>query len=163
MARLIPQKQIEEISIFKDNVSANKSVFISGSLIVSQSINIGSELTTPQSITGSVEITGSLEIDGNLIFANSENRLDATASFADESVDTQRFGGILAKDFGESDATLYVSSTNGSDDNDGRTPQFSLRTIKKAAKIATDGDDGRYGLPTGSLFSGFAIKIDTGT
>jgi len=163
MARLIPQKQIEEINIFKDNVSANKSVFISGSLIVSQSINIGSELTTPQSITGSVEITGSLEIDGNLIFANSENRLDATASFADESVDTQRFGGILAKDFGESDATLYVSSTNGSDDNDGRTPQFPLRTIKKAAKIATDGDDGRYGLPTGSLFSGFAIKIDTGT
>ena len=163
MARLIPQKQIEEINIFKDNISVKKSVFISGSLLVSQSINIGSELTTPQSITGSVEITGSLEIDGNLIFSNANNRLDATASFADESVDTQRFGGILAKDFGQSDATLYVSSTNGSDDNDGRTAQFPLRTIKKAAKIATDGDDGRYGLPTGSLFSGFAIKIDTGT
>ena len=100
MARLIPQKQIEEINIFKDNISVKKSVFISGSLIVSQSINIGSELTTPQSITGSVEITGSLEIDGNLIFSNANNRLDATASFADESVDTQRFGGILAKDFG---------------------------------------------------------------
>ena len=163
MARLIPQKQIEEVNIFKDNISVKKSVFISGSLLVSQSIDIGSDLTTPQRITGSVEITGSLEIAGALSFANAEDRLDATASFADESVDTQRFGGILAKEFGESDATLYVSSTNGSDDNDGRTPQFPLRTIKKAAKIATDGDDGRYGLPTGSLFTGFAIKVDTGT
>ena len=163
MARLIPQKQIEEINIFKDNVSVKKSVFISGSLLVSQSIDIGSDLATPQRVTGSVQITGSLEIDGPLSFSNANNRLDATASFADESVDTQRFGGILAKEFGESDATLYVSSTNGSDDNDGRTPQFPLRTIKKAAKIATDGDDGRYGLPTGSLFTGFAIKVDTGT
>ena len=163
MARLIPQKQIEEINIFKDNVSVKKSVFISGSLIVSQSINIGSELTTPQSITGSVQITGSLEIDGTLSFANANNRLDATASFADESIDTQKFGGILPEKFGESESTLYVSSTNGSDENDGKTPQFPLRTVKKAAKIATDGDDGRYGLPTGSLFSGFAIKIDAGT
>ena len=163
MARLIPQKQIEEINIFKENISVKKSVFISGSLLVSQSIDIGSDLNTPQTITGSVQITGSLEIDGPLSFANANDRLDATASFADESVDTQRFGGILAKEFGESDATLYVSSTNGSDDNDGRTPQFPLRTIKKAAKIATDGDDGRYGLPTGSLFTGFAIKVDTGT
>jgi hypothetical protein len=163
MARLIPQKQIEEVNIFKDNISVKKSVFISGSLLVSQSIDIGSDLTTPQRITGSVQITGSLEIDGPLSFANAEDRLDATASFADESVDSQRFGGILAREFGESDATLYVSSTNGSDDNDGRTPQFPLRTIKQAAKIATDGDDGRYGLPTGSLFTGFAIKVDTGT
>ena len=163
MARLIPQKQIEEVNIFKDSISVNNSVFISGSLLVSQSIDIGSDLTTPQRVTGSVEITGSLTIDGPLAFANAANRLDATASFADESVDSQRFGGILAKEFGESDATLYVSSTNGSDDNDGRTPQFPLRTIKKAAKIATDGDDGRYGLPTGSLFTGFAIKVDTGT
>jgi len=38
MARLIPQKQIEEVNIFKENISVKKSVFISGSLLVSQSI-----------------------------------------------------------------------------------------------------------------------------
>ena len=37
--------------------------------------------------------------------------------------------------------TVYGIYLNGSDDNDGRTAQFPLRTIKKAAKIATDGDD----------------------
>ena len=163
MARLIPQKQIEEINFFKENVSVKKSVFISGSLTVSQSINIGSDLNTKQRATGSVEITGSLTIDGPLVFANANNRLDATASFSDVSVDTQLFGGIAPEKFGENEATLYVSSTNGSDDNNGKTPQFPLRTIKKAAKIATDGDDGRYGLPTGSLFTGFAIKIESGT
>ena len=89
MARLIPQKQIEEINIFKENISVKKSVFISGSLLVSQSIDIGSDLTTPQSITGSVQITGSLEIAGPLSFANANDRLDATASFADESVDVR--------------------------------------------------------------------------
>ena len=35
MARLIPQKQIEEINIFKDSISVANSVFISGSLYVS--------------------------------------------------------------------------------------------------------------------------------
>ena len=163
MARLIPQKQIEEINQFRDSISVNNSVFISGSLLVSQSIDIGSNPLTKQRITGSVEITGSLQIDGPLTFANAESRLDATASFADIAVDTQLFGGIRPEDFGAMDATLYVSSTSGDDNNDGRTPQFPLRTIKKAAKIATDGDDGRFGLPTGSLFTGFRIEVSAGT
>ena len=163
MARLIPQKQIEEINQFRDSISVNNSVFISGSLLVSQSIDIGSNPLTKQRITGSVEITGSLQIDGPLTFANAESRLDATASFADIAVDTQLFGGIRPEDFGAMDATLYVSSTSGDDNNDGRTPQFPLRTIKKAAKIATDGDDGRFGLPTGSLFTGFRIEVAAGT
>ena len=163
MARLIPQKQIEEINSFRDSISVANSVFISGSLLVSQSVDLGSQSDTPQRITGSVQITGSLELDGNLSFKDARDRLDATASFADTSVDTQRFGGILAKDFGASGATIYVSATKGDDNNDGRTPQFPLRTIKKAAELATPGDDGRYGLPTGSLFTGFRIDVDTGT
>src|SRR5210317_2169283 len=163
MARLIPQKQIEEINEFRDSISVNNSVFISGSLLVSQSINIGSNPDTPQRITGSVEITGSLELDGELSFKDAQSRLDATASFSDISVDTQKFGGISVKDFGGSDATIYVSATRGSDDNDGRSPQFPLKTIGKAAEIATPGNDGRFGLPTGSNFSGFRIDVDTGT
>ena len=155
MARLIPQKQIEEINIFKDSISVANSVFISGSLYVSQSVNIGNSLLDKQEITGSVEITGSLSVDGNLTFKNANNRLDATASFSDVSVDTQLFAGIRPQDFVASEATIYVSSTRGSDDNDGRSPAFPLRTIKKAAQLATPGDDGRYGLPTGSLFTGY--------
>jgi hypothetical protein len=163
MARLIPQKQIEEVNIFKDSISVNNSVFISGSLIVSQSVTIGSNLNTKQRITGSVEITGSLEIDGTLSFADAQSRLDATSSFSEVSVDTQRFGGILPEDFGASAATIYVSSTKGDDSNPGTSPAFPLRTIKRAAQLATPGDDGRYGLPTGSLFTGFRIDVDTGT
>ena len=163
MARLIPQKQIEEVNQFRDSISVGNSVFISGSLLVSQSIDIGTLASTKQRITGSVEITGSLQIDGALSFANAASRLDATASFSDISVDTQRFGGILVEDFAKSDSTIYVSSTNGNDNNSGTSPQFPLRTIKKAAQLATPGDDGRYGLPTGSLFSGFRITVDAGT
>ena len=163
MARLIPQKQIEEINIFKDSISVNNSVFISGSLLVSQSFVLGSEPTTIQQITGSVEITGSLTLDGPLTLSQPDIRLEATASFADVSLDTRLFGGIKPEDFGANDSTLYVSSTSGDDNNDGRTPQFPLRTIKKAAKIATSGDDGRYGLPTGSLFTGFRIEVAAGT
>ena len=163
MARLIPQKQIEEINIFKDSISVANSVFISGSLYVSQSVNIGNSLLDKQEITGSVEITGSLSVDGNLTFKNANNRLDATASFSDVSLDTQLFAGIRPEDFVASEATIYVSSTRGSDDNDGRSPAFPLRTIKKAAQLATPGDDGRYGLPTGSLFTGYRIDVDTGT
>ena len=163
MARLIPQKQIEEINIFKDSISVANSVIISGSLYVSQSVNIGNSLLDKQEITGSVEITGSLSVDGNLTFKNANNRLDATASFADVSTDTQLFAGIRPEDFVASEATIYVSSTRGSDDNDGRSPAFPLRTIKKAAQLATPGDDGRYGLPTGSLFTGYRIDVDTGT
>ena len=163
MARLIPQKQIEEINIFKDSISVNNSVFISGSLLVSQSFDLGSDPTTIQRITGSLEITGSLTLDGPLTLSQPDIRLEATASFADVSLDTRLFGGIRPEDFGAMDATLYVSSTSGDDNNDGRTQQFPLRTIKKAAKIATDGDDGRYGLPTGSLFTGFRIEVAAGT
>jgi hypothetical protein len=163
MARLIPQKQIEEVNQFRDSISVGNSVFISGSLLVSQSIDIGTRTSDKQRITGSVEITGSLQIDGALSFANAASRLDATASFSDISVDTQRFGGILVEDFAKSDSTIYVSSTNGNDNNSGTSPQFPLRTIKKAAQLATPGDDGRYGLPTGSLFSGFRITVDAGT
>jgi hypothetical protein len=162
MARLIPQKQIEEINQFKDSISVANSVFISGSLLVSQSIDIGSSAQTIQRITGSVEITGSLELDGQLSFKDAQSRLDATASFSDESVDTQRFGGISVTEFGGSDATIYVSATRGDDTNDGRSPQFPLRTIKKAAELATPGDDGRFGLDTGSNFTGFRIDVDTG-
>ena len=163
MARLIPQKQIEEVNIFKDSISVGNSVFISGSLLVSQSIDIGSDLTTPQRITGSVQITGSLDIDGNLSFTNADSRLDATASFADVAVDTQKFGGIPVAEFGGSDSTIYVSATRGDDSNDGSSPQFPVRTIKRAAQIITPGDDGRYGLPTGSNFTGFRIDVQAGT
>ena len=163
MARLIPQKQIEEVNIFKDSISVNNNVSISGSLLVSQSINIGSDLNTPQIITGSVEITGSVNIDGDLTFARAESRLDATASFSDVSVDTQKFGGIPVAEFGGSDSTIYVSATRGDDSNDGRSPQFPVRTIKQAAQLVTPGDDGRYGLPTGSNFTGFRIDVAAGT
>ena len=161
MARLISRTQVEEQQDFIKNTSFSQNVTISGSLLVSQSFSIGSNPDTQQQITGSVEITGSLTLDGPFNVVG-DQALDLTASIALESIDTRLFGGVTPEDFGASDSTLYVSSTNGSDDNDGRTPQFPLKTVKRAAELASAGDDGRFGLPD-SDFSGFRIEVAAGT
>ena len=162
MARLISRKQVEEIQDFIKDTSFAQGVSISGSLLVSQSFNLGSDPDEKSTITGSVELTGSLTIDGALNVVG-DQALDLTSSVSLESLDSLKFGGIKPEDFGAMDATLYVSSTSGDDNNDGRTPQFPLRTVKKAAELATAGDDGRFGLPTGSLFTGFRIEVAAGT
>ena len=142
MARLISRKQVEEIKDFIRDTSFAQNVTISGSLLVSESFNMGSDPDIKSTITGSVELTGSLTIDGPLNVIG-DQALNATASFSLESLDTQLFGGIKAEDFGAMDATIYVSSTSGNDKNDGRTQQFPVRTVKRAAELATSGDDGR--------------------
>ena len=162
MARLISRTQVEEVRDFIRNTSFAQNVTISGSLLVSESFAMGSDPDVKSQMTGSIEITGSLTVDGPLNVIG-DQALNATASFSLESVNTQLFGGIKPEDFGAEEATLFVSSTSGNDTNDGRTPQFALRTVKKAAEIAKAGDDGRFGLPTGSLFSGFRIDISAGT
>jgi len=169
MARLIPRKQIEEqqdISaslLIRENVYVGNDAVISGSLFVSKSFFFGNDTGSKNEITGSVFLTGSLTVDGQLIFAGPEAILSATASNALLSVDTQRYAGILAKDFGANVPTLYVSSTDGDDNNDGRTIQYPLRTIKRAAALAQPGYDGRYGFDTGSIFNGYVIKVQAGT
>jgi len=162
MARLISRTQVEEIQDFIRDTSFAQNVTISGSLLVSQSFSMGSDPDVVSDITGSVFITGSLTIDGPLNVTG-DQALNLTASVSLDALDTQRFGGIKPEDFGAMDATLYVSSTSGDDNNDGRTQQFPLRTIKRAAEIAASGDDGRFGLPTGSLFTGFRIEVGAGT
>ena len=162
MARLISRKQVEEVQDFIRDTSFAQGVSISGSLLVSQSFDLGSDPSEKSTITGSVELTGSLTIDGPLNFVGDQS-LELTASVALESLDTQLFGGIKPEDFGAMDATIYVSSTSGDDTNDGRTQQFPVRTVKRAAELATAGDDGRFGLPTGSLFTGFRIEVSAGT
>ena len=162
MARLISRTQVEEIQDFIRDTSFAQGVSISGSLLVSQSFDLGSDPSEKSTITGSIELTGSLTIDGPLNVVG-DQALELTSSVSLESLDSRLFGGIKPEDFGAMDATIYVSSTSGDDNNDGRTPQFPLRTVKKAAEIATAGDDGRYGLPTGSLFTGFRIEVSAGT
>ena len=162
MARLISRKQVEEVQDFIRDTSFAQGVSISGSLLVSQSFDLGSDPDEKSTITGSVELTGSLTIDGALNVVG-DQALDLTASVSLESLDTQLFGGIKPEDFGAMDATIYVSSTSGDDTNDGRTQQFPVRTVKRAAELATAGDDGRFGLPTGSLFTGFRIEVSAGT
>jgi hypothetical protein len=169
MARLIPRKQIEEqqnISgslTIQQNVDIGNDAIISGSLFVSRSFFLGNDVKDKSEITGSVFLTGSLEIDGELIFKGPEAILSATASNTLLAVDTQRYAGILAKDFGANVPTLYVSSTDGDDNNDGRSIQYPLRTIKRAASLASPGYDGRYGFDTGSIFNGYVIKVQAGT
>ena len=162
MARLISRTQVEEQQDFIRNTSFSQNVIISGSLLVSESFSLGTNPDTKQEITGSVEITGSLTLDGPFNVVG-DQALDLTASVSLDSLDTRLFGGIRPEDFGAMDATLYVSSTSGNDNNDGRTPQFPLRTVKKAAEIASAGDDGRFGLDSGSLFTGFRIEVSAGT
>ena len=161
MARLIPRKQVEEVQDFIRDTSFAGNVTISGSLLVSQSFSIGNDINEKSDITGSVEITGSLTVDGPINVVG-DQALDLTASVSLESVDTQLFGGIKPEDFGANDSTLYVSAVSGDDNNDGRTPQFALKTVKKAAELATAGDDGRFGLPDAD-FTGFRIELAAGT
>jgi hypothetical protein len=169
MARLIPRKQIEEqqnisgsLNIRQD-VNVGNDAIISGSLFVSKSFFLGNDVNEVSEITGSVFLTGSLEIDGELIFKGPEAILSATSSNTLLAVDTQRYAGILAKDFGANQPTLYVSSTDGDDSNDGRTIQYPLRTIKRAAQLSSPGYDGRYGFDTGSVSNGYVIKVQAGT
>jgi hypothetical protein len=161
MARLIPRKQVEEVQDFIRDTSFAGNVTISGSLLVSQSFSFGNNPDTKSDITGSVFITGSLTLDGPLNVVG-DQALNLTASVALDSIDTRLFGGIRPEDFGANESTLYVSAISGDDNNDGRTPQFPLKTIKKAAELATAGDDGRFGLPD-SDFSGFRIEVAAGT
>jgi len=166
MANLIPRKQIEEqqsasgsFNIGQDVVVGRDAIF-SGSLYVSKSFFLGNDVNDYNDITGSVYLTGSLNIDGPI---TSTFGIAATASYANNAIDTVNYNGILAKDFGANVPTLYVSSTDGDDSNDGRTIQYPLRTIKRAAQLAEPGYDGRYGLDTGSLFNGYVIKVQAGT
>jgi hypothetical protein len=163
MATLIPRKQIEEQQDFTASIVIGGDLTVSGSLIVSQSFTMGSNPLDENQITGSVLISGSLIIDGDIEFDDIDQILNLTASQALQSQDTFRYGGILARDFGANVPTLYVSSTDGDDNNDGRSIQFPLRTVKRAAQLATPGFDGRYGLPSGSLFSGYVIRVQAGT
>jgi hypothetical protein len=169
MARLIPRKQIEEQQNITGSLTIGQNVYvgndaiISGSIFVSQSFFLGTNTGSLNEITGSVFLTGSLTIDGILRTAAPNTILSVTASNSVLAVDTQRYAGILAKDFGSNLPTLYVSSTDGDDTNDGRSIQYPLRTIKRAAALSTPGYDGRYGFDTGSIYNGYVIKVQAGT
>jgi hypothetical protein len=169
MARLIPRKQIEEqqnisssFSIGQD-LNVGNNVIVSGSLLVSQSFFLGTDTGSKSEITGSVYLTGSLSIDGSLNFVGPKAILSATASNALQSNDTRLYDGIRSVDFGANVPTLYVSSTDGDDNNDGRSIQYPLRTIKRASLLATPGYDGRYGLDSGSKYNGYVIRVQAGT
>ena len=163
MATLIPRKQIEDQRDFTASVDIGGNLTVSGSFILSQSFTMGSNPTDNNRITGSVLVSGSLIVDGPIQFEDTNRILNLTASQALQSQDTFRYGGILARDFGANVPTLYVSATDGDDNNDGRSIQFPVRTVKKAAQLATPGFDGRYGLPSGSAFSGYVIRVQAGT
>jgi hypothetical protein len=169
MARLIPRKQIEEQQNISgsfrvgEDINIGNNAIISGSIFVSQSFFFGNDTGSRNEITGSVFLTGSLTIAGDLFVGAPDTVLSIKASGSLSSDDTQRYAGILAKDFGANLPTLYVSSTDGDDSNDGRSIQYPLRTIKRAAALSTPGYDGRYGFDTGSVFNGYVIKVQAGT
>jgi len=169
MARLIPRKQIEEQQnitgslTIGQNVIIGNDAIISGSLFVSKSFFLGTNTGSFNEITGSIFLTGSLTIDGILKTAAPNTILSVTSSNTLNAVNTQRYADILAKDFGANLPTLYVSSTDGNDNNDGRSIQYPLRTIKRAAALSTPGYDGRYGFDTGSIYNGYVIKVQAGT
>jgi hypothetical protein len=168
MARLIPRKQIEEQQDISGSLRIGGDLIVTGSAIFSGSLQVdndfflGNELTDRGEITGSVFITGSLVLDGELNLANL-TRLSATASNSLLAEDSRLYDGIRSVDFGANVPTLYVSSTDGDDNNDGRSIQYPLRTIKRASLLATPGYDGRYGLDSGSKFNGYVIRVQAGT
>jgi len=103
MARLIPRKQIEEQQNITGSLTIGENLFlgndaiVSGSIFVSQSFFLGNDTGSRNEITGSVFVTGSFTVDG-LFSLGAQTLFSGTASFASESVDTQRYAGILAKD-----------------------------------------------------------------
>jgi len=169
MARLIPRKQIEEQQNISGSLTIGQDLFVQGNTIVSGNFQVdnnfflGDNLLDRGEITGSVFLTGSLRIDGRLETASPETILAVTSSNTLLAVDTERYAGILSKDFGANVPTLYVSSTDGDDNNDGRSIQYPLRTIKRAAQLSQPGYDGRYGFDTGSIYNGYVIKVQAGT
>jgi hypothetical protein len=169
MARLIPRKQIEEQQNLSGSLTIGQDLLVQGNTIVSGNFQadnnffLGDNLLDRGEITGSIFLTGSLRIDGKLETASPETILAVTSSNTLLAVDTERYAGILAKDFGANLPTLYVSSTDGDDTNDGRSIQYPLRTIKRAAELSQPGYDGRYGFDTGSIFNGYVIKVQAGT
>ena len=168
MARLIPRKQIEEQQNISGSLIIGEDLLVGGNVIITGSLQsdsnffLGDNLTDRGEITGSVFLTGSFIVDG-LFELGEQTLFSGTSSFSNESFDTERYAGILAKDFGANVPTLYVSSTDGDDSNDGRSIQYPLRTIKRAAQLANPGYDGRYGFDTGSIFNGYVIKVQAGT
>jgi hypothetical protein len=120
MANLIPRKQIED---FSGSIELNN-------LIVAGNLKAGSDITNQHEFTGSVSISGSLNITGDIL-SDGESILSIT------SRDTVRYDGILSEDFGKVETVLYVSQ-EGSDDNDGNTIQYSLKTIKTACARAQE-------------------------
>jgi len=118
MARLIPRKQIEEQQNITGSLTVAENLFlgndaiISGSLFVSKSFFMGNDTGSKNEITGSVFLTGSLIIDGVLKTGAPNTVLSITSSNTILAEDTQRYSGILAKDFGANQPTLYVSSTD---------------------------------------------------
>jgi len=169
MARLIPRKQIEEQQDISGSLNIRKNIyvgqdaFVSGNLYVSQSFFFGNDTGSYNDITGSVYLTGSLIIDGLLKTTSPSSVLSVTSSNSLLAIDTEKYSGIRARDFGANVPTLYVSSTDGNDANDGRSIQFPLRTIKRACQLATPGYDGRYGLDSSSLYNGYVIRVQAGT
>ena len=168
MARLIPRKQIEEQQNISGSLIIGEDLLVGGNVIITGSLQsdsnffLGDNLNDRGEITGSVFLTGSFIVDG-LFELGEQTEFSGTASFSNESFNTERYSGILAKDFGANVPTLYVSSTDGDDSNDGRSIQYPLRTIKRAAQLANPGYDGRYGFDTGSVFNGYVIKVQAGT
>jgi UDP-3-O-[3-hydroxymyristoyl] glucosamine N-acyltransferase len=106
MARLIPRKQIEEQQNISgsfrvgEDINIGNNTIISGSIFVSQSFFFGSATSSRNEITGSVFLTGSLVIEGDLRTGAPNTILSVTSSNTVLAVDTQRYAGILAKDFG---------------------------------------------------------------
>ena len=158
MANLIPQKQVREVNDFQTNITfrqdidvtgsalvggdlsvggsatIDENLIVSGTLFASQSFQLGSDKNERSLISGSVELTGSLTIDGSLSFANADSRLDATASYAIEAINSLLFDGFTSQDFQAQRPTLYVSSTSGNDNNDGRSLQYPLRKPPRLRK-----------------------------
>lgn len=141
MANLIPREQIEEFRDVSGSLSIGGDLQVSGNLFVSQSVNIGSDVSDIHQITGSVKISGSLEVDGNIEF-DPGTILNATASYA---LDSDKFDGIDSIDFGKVETVIYVSATDGDDDNDGFSIQYPLKTIKKACEKAKEYIDEKNG------------------
>lgn len=129
MTKLIPREQIEDSNDL-DSLNVSNDLIVSGTIFVSQSSAFGSDISDTHQFTGSVEISGSLKIDGPISF---DVGAVVTSSYA---MDSDKYDGIDSVDFGRVETVIYVSATDGDDDNNGFSIQYPLKTIKKACELA---------------------------
>ena len=124
----------------QQNITGSQNLQIDGNGTFDGTLDVGQDITGSQNlqIDGNGTIDGTLDV-GQDITGSQNLQIDGNGNFGGNLVvDQEIFVNEITniKDLGKVDTVYYVSP-NGNDDNNGRTLENAVRTIKKAVELAT--------------------------